>query len=70
MNDDQHKKRQISLGYVAIALLLMLGGVGYGTAHAILYGRGLPAAMATGDVEVEGGVLQVPAVLSFLSLFR
>jgi alkyl sulfatase BDS1-like metallo-beta-lactamase superfamily hydrolase len=33
-------------------------------------GRGLPAAMATGDVEVEGGVLQVPAVLSFLSLFR
>jgi len=32
--------------------------------------RGLPAAMATGDVEVAGGVLQVPAVLSFLSLFR
>jgi cell division protease FtsH len=25
MNDDQHKKRQISLGYIAIALLLMLG---------------------------------------------
>ena len=32
--------------------------------------RGLPAAMATGDVSVEGGVLKVPAVLRFLSLFR
>jgi len=32
--------------------------------------RGLPAALATGDVEVEGGVTQVPAVLRFLSLFR
>ena len=32
--------------------------------------RGLPAAMATGDVEVEGGMMQVPAVLRFLSLFR
>jgi len=25
MNDDQHKKRQISLGYIAIALLLIFG---------------------------------------------
>ena len=25
MNDDQHKKRQISLGYVAVALLLIFG---------------------------------------------
>jgi alkyl sulfatase BDS1-like metallo-beta-lactamase superfamily hydrolase len=33
-------------------------------------GRGLPAAMAAGDVEVEGGLLQVPAVLRFLTLFR
>ena len=32
--------------------------------------RGLPAAMATGDVEVEGGVTRIPAVLRFLSLFR
>jgi alkyl sulfatase BDS1-like metallo-beta-lactamase superfamily hydrolase len=32
--------------------------------------RSLPAAMATGDVEVEGGIRQVPAVLRFLSLFR
>jgi len=32
--------------------------------------RSLPAAMATGAVEVEGGIRQVPAVLRFLSLFR
>jgi alkyl sulfatase BDS1-like metallo-beta-lactamase superfamily hydrolase len=32
--------------------------------------RSLPAAMATGAVEVEGGVRQVPAVLRFLALFR
>jgi alkyl sulfatase BDS1-like metallo-beta-lactamase superfamily hydrolase len=32
--------------------------------------RSLPAAMATGAVEVEGGVARVPAVLRFLALFR
>jgi alkyl sulfatase BDS1-like metallo-beta-lactamase superfamily hydrolase len=32
--------------------------------------RSLPAAMATGAVEVEGGMRRVPAVLGFLSLFR
>jgi len=32
--------------------------------------RGLPGAVASGDVEVEGGLMQVPAVVSFLSLFR
>jgi len=32
--------------------------------------RSLPAAMATGAVEVEGGIRQVPAVLGFLSMFR
>jgi alkyl sulfatase BDS1-like metallo-beta-lactamase superfamily hydrolase len=32
--------------------------------------RSLPAAVATGAVEVEGGVLQIPAVVRFLSLFR
>jgi alkyl sulfatase BDS1-like metallo-beta-lactamase superfamily hydrolase len=32
--------------------------------------RGLPAAMATGDVEIEGGIRQVPAALRFLSMFR
>jgi alkyl sulfatase BDS1-like metallo-beta-lactamase superfamily hydrolase len=32
--------------------------------------RSLPAAMATGDVEVEGGITRVPALLGFLNLFR
>jgi alkyl sulfatase BDS1-like metallo-beta-lactamase superfamily hydrolase len=32
--------------------------------------RGLPAAMASGDVSVEGGVTQIPAVLRFLARFR
>jgi alkyl sulfatase BDS1-like metallo-beta-lactamase superfamily hydrolase len=32
--------------------------------------RSLPAAMATGAVEVEGGLRSVPAVLRFLTLFR
>jgi alkyl sulfatase BDS1-like metallo-beta-lactamase superfamily hydrolase len=36
----------------------------------VLGRRGLPAALAAGDVEVEGGVTRVPAVLRFLSLFR
>jgi alkyl sulfatase BDS1-like metallo-beta-lactamase superfamily hydrolase len=36
----------------------------------VLGRRGLPAALAAGDVEVKGGVTRVPAVLRFLSLFR
>jgi len=32
--------------------------------------RSLPAAMATGAVEVEGGFTKIPAVLRFLSMFR
>jgi alkyl sulfatase BDS1-like metallo-beta-lactamase superfamily hydrolase len=32
--------------------------------------RSLPAAMATGDVEVAAGIRQVPPLLRFLSLFR
>jgi alkyl sulfatase BDS1-like metallo-beta-lactamase superfamily hydrolase len=32
--------------------------------------RGLPGAVASGDVEVEGGLTAVPAAVRFLSLFR
>jgi alkyl sulfatase BDS1-like metallo-beta-lactamase superfamily hydrolase len=32
--------------------------------------RGLPAAVASGDVEIEGGLTKVPAALAFLAMFR
>lgn len=36
----------------------------------VLGRRGVPAALASGDLEIGGGIGQVPAVLRFLSLFR
>jgi alkyl sulfatase BDS1-like metallo-beta-lactamase superfamily hydrolase len=36
----------------------------------VLGQRGIAGALASGDLELEGGVGQVPAVLRFLSLFR
>jgi alkyl sulfatase BDS1-like metallo-beta-lactamase superfamily hydrolase len=32
--------------------------------------RGLPAAVASGDIEIEGGLTQVPAAIAFLAMFR
>ncbi len=32
--------------------------------------RSLPAALATGDIELQGGRLQIPSVLGFLAMFR
>jgi alkyl sulfatase BDS1-like metallo-beta-lactamase superfamily hydrolase len=32
--------------------------------------RGLPAAIASGDIEVEGGLTRVPSAVAFLAMFR